>query len=126
MSPEQAQGNGYYVDRSSDIYSLGVILYELLTGRRPFRSKGEKLLREISWYEPTPPNWLNRKVTPSMEAVCLTAMAKSPVDRYATGQEMADDCHRALHDEALLARHRSKFYRSACWGWSRLRARFRK
>src|SRR5262245_42372549 len=95
MPPEQARGEVAAIGPQSDVYSLGVILFELLTGRRPFAAEDTSALIEKIVSEPPPRltdfyPWLDRKV----EAVCLKAMAKDPADRFATMAEL----ERALKD----------------------------
>jgi len=92
MSPEQASGEGHRLDGRSDIFSLGVVLYELLTGRRPFRgsSKLETLQRVITT-EPPPPREIDENIPSELERICLKALAKRASDRYATSQELAED-----------------------------------
>lgn len=92
MSPEQAMGDGHLVDRRTDIYSLGVILYELLVGRRPFRTTNDHTSRR----QPPRPSRLNHRIPPALEAICLQAMAKHPEDRFATARELADACGSVL------------------------------
>ena len=97
MSPEQAGGTAHRIDGRTDLYSLGVVLYELLTGRVPFRANNVyELLRQVREDEPQPPRQLVPEIPPDLERVCLKALAKRQQDRYTTAADFADDLRRLL------------------------------
>lgn len=89
MSPEQARGDSKDIGPSGDIFSLGVILYELLTGSRPFAGTATEVLGQILHVDPQPPTQRRAEIDPRLEAICLKAMAKNPADRFGSMREFA-------------------------------------
>ena len=97
MSPEQASGNSLSINARTDIYSLGVVLYELLTGRLPFRARDFESLRQ--WFisgELQRPRTIDEKIPPELEGICLKAMSKRAADRFSTAGDMANALRNVL------------------------------
>jgi len=116
MSPEQASGDRRVLDAHTDIYSLGVTLYELVTLRPAFPGEDrQRLLQQIANDDPPPPRDVNPLIPRDLETIVLKAMAKEPSQRYAVAQEFADDLQHFLADEPIRARRPSLADRATKW-----------
>jgi serine/threonine protein kinase/tetratricopeptide (TPR) repeat protein len=116
MSPEQAMAKRALVDHRTDLYSLGVTLYELLTLEPTFGGRDrEELLRQIAFEEPHRPRQRYKYIPAELETVVLKAMEKNPAERYATAQELADDLGRFLEDRPIQARRPTLAHRLRKW-----------
>ena len=116
MAPEQAAGNVSQIGPRSDIYSLGAILYYLLTGRPPFQaSTSTETLRQVLENEPTSPRQLNPEIDRDLETICLKCLDKNPATRLSSAEELADELGRYLRGEPIRSRQLSRATKLLRW-----------
>ncbi len=116
MAPEQAKGEAKFAGPPADVWALGVILYECLTGTRPFNHPDlMALIRMVSDEEPVPPRRRAPSVPRDLETICLKCLEKDPARRYQTAKELADDLGRYVNRFPILARRAGPFGRAKKW-----------
>ncbi|MFO0953805.1 MAG: tetratricopeptide repeat-containing protein kinase family protein [Isosphaeraceae bacterium] len=115
MSPEQAEGKVDELGPATDVYALGAILYHMLTGRPPFTGDGRELMDRVIHGEFLPPRSLNPNVPLTLQAVCQTAMARTPGARYPSARALADDVSRWMSDEPVSVLRDPLLTRATRW-----------
>ncbi len=120
MAPEQARGHSRNVEPTADVYALGAILYEMLTGRPPFKAEtAMETVRQVLDDDPVTPSRLVPRVPRDVETICLKCLNKEPGKRYASAEHLADDLSRYLQGEPIEARPVSFITRTTKWAHRR-------
>jgi serine/threonine protein kinase len=118
MAPEQVRGPGHGVGPAADVYALGAILYELLTGRPPFKGASPMdTVLQVIHDDPVPPSRLQRRIPPDLETICLKCLVREPGGRYPSAAALADDLRRFLDGAPIRARPAG--WLKTAWKWAR-------
>ena len=116
LSPEQVSGRFDCIDHRTDIFSLGVTLYELLTRRKPFDGETrQQIITGICSAEPVPPRWIDRRIPLDLETICLRAMEKEPARRHRSASELAEDLRRFAEGRPILSRRVTRAEKALKW-----------
>ena len=115
MSPEQAAGDSHAADRRSDVYAIGVILFQMITGELPFHGDTRGVIQRVITEDATSPRIYNRQIPIDLETICLKCLEKKPENGYQTAAELAEELQRFLRYEPITARRIGKSRRVFRW-----------